>query len=156
MIMNELFAKFNELVDIEGLKKDVEAASANSGDFVEVPFGDYEVKVSRIELGATGEKSKTPGAPMLKVWFTILSGEFKNQKIFYNQLLTTGFGVHKANEFLNSLESGVSVLFENFEQYNEVITAVFNAVDSVGEYQLHYGQNAKGFNEYVIVQRFTN
>ena len=37
--MNELFAKFNEMLDVEGLKKDVEAASSNSGDFEEVPFG---------------------------------------------------------------------------------------------------------------------
>lgn len=151
--MNELFAKFNEMIDVEGLKKDVETAASNTGEFEEVPFGDYEVKISKIELGATGEKSKTPGAPMAKVWYTIVAGDYKNQKIFQNQMLTSGFGIHKMNEFLNSLDSGIPVTFDNFEQYSELFEAIFKAVDGC-EYQLHYGQNAKGYSEYTIVQKF--
>ena len=85
-----VFSKFNEMFDLNGLKNDIENAATNNGDFVEVPFGDYEVKISKIELGETGEKSKTPGMPMAKVWFTILAGDFKNQHIFMNQMLTTG------------------------------------------------------------------
>lgn len=151
-----VFAKFNEVFDLDGLKKDIEDAATNSGDFVEVPDGNYEVKVSKIELGATGEKSKTPGMPMMKVWFDILAGDFKGQKIFCNQMLTSGFGIHKANELLNSLESGVSVQFENFEQYAEVMANVFQAIDGRGEYELVYGHNNKGFATYDIVQRFSN
>ncbi len=149
-----IFEKFNSMIDVDGLKQDVETAASNSGDFVEVPKGDYEVKVTKIELGETGEKSKTPGMPMLKVWFDILAGDFKGQKIFCNQLLTSGFGIHKANELLNSFESGVTVHFENFVQYNDVICQVFNAIDGVGEFQLHYGENNKGYATYDIVQRF--
>ncbi len=152
--MNEMFAKFNEMIDVKGLKKDVETAASNDGEFVEVPYGDYEVKVTKIEIGETGEKSKTPGMPMLKVWFDILAGEFKGQKIFYNQLLTSGFGIHKANELLNSFESGITVHFENFIQYNELLGEVFTAVNDVAEYQLAYGQNNKGYSTYTIVQRF--
>ena len=74
---NNVFAKFNEMFGgaegLEGLKKDVENAASNDGDFVEVPKGDYEVKVTKIELGETGVKSKTPGAPMAKVWFNIVN-----------------------------------------------------------------------------------
>lgn len=151
---DNLFAKFASMIDVEGLKADTEAVAANTRDFVDVPFGDYEVKVVKIELGATGEKSKTPGAPMLKVWFEIIAGEFKGQKIFCNQMLTTGFGVHKSNELLNSFESGILVWFENFEQYDDTIKQVFTAIDGVGEYQLSYGQNNKGYSTYVIVQRF--
>lgn len=152
-----IFEKFNSMIDVEGLKKDADEAAANSGgDFVEVPFGDYEVKVSKIELGQTGEKSKTPGMPMAKVWYTIVSGDFKNQKIFQNQMLTTGFGIHKMNEFLNSLETGIDVTFENFEQYADLFKQIFDAVDGKAEYQLSYSQNNKGFSNYTIVQRFTN
>lgn len=149
-----IFDKFNSMMDIDGLKQDVDAAASNSGDFVEVPKGDYEVSVSKIELGETGEKSKTPGMPMLKIWFNILAGDFRGQKIFCNQLLTTGFGIHKANELLNSFESGVKVVFENFTQYNDVLCEIFRAIDGVGEYQLSYGENAKGYSTYTIVQRF--
>ena len=149
-----IFAKFNEMIDVEGLKKDVETAASSDGDFVEVPHGDYEVKVTKIELGATGEKSKTPGAPMAKVWFDILAGDFKNQKIFMNQMLTSGFGIHKMNEFLISLETGIPVQFENFEQYADLFAQIFAEVDGKAEYQLAFGINNKGYSTYTIVQKF--
>ncbi len=151
-----IFDKFNSMIDVEGLKQDVDTAAANTGDFVEVPCGDYEVKVVKIDLGETGEKSKTPGMPMAKVWFEVLAGEFKGQKIFMNQMLTTGFGIHKMNEFLNSLETGITVQFENFVQYNDLFKQIFDAVDGKAEFQLAYGQNNKGYSTYTIVQRFTN
>lgn len=151
-----IFEKFNAMIDVDGLKKDVDTAAASSGDFVDVPDGDYEVKVTKIELGQTGEKSKTPGMPMAKVWFDILAGDFKGQKIFMNQMLTTGFGIHKMNELLNSLETGITVQFENFSQYADLFKQIFDAVDGKAEFQLSYGHNNKGFSTYTIVQRFTN
>ena len=149
-----IFEKFNSMIDVEGLKKDVEEAANNSGDFVEVPHGDYEVKVVKIELGETGEKSKTPGMPMAKVWYEILTGDYKGQKIFQNQMLTTGFGIHKMNEFLNSLETGIPVVFENFTQYNDLFKQIFDAVDGKAEFALAYGENNKGYATYTITQRF--
>ena len=149
-----IFEKFNSMMDVDGLKEDVAKAAENTGDFVEVPDGDYEVKITKIELGATGEKSRTPGAPMAKVWFDILAGDFKGQKIFMNQMLTSGFGIHKMNEFLMSLETGAVVQFENFVQYAELFAEIFNEVDGKAEYQLAYGHNNKGFATYDIVQKF--
>ena len=149
-----IFEKFNSMIDVEGLKKDVEEAANNSGDFVEVPHGDYEVKVVKIELGETGEKSKTPGMPMAKVWYEIIAGDYKGQKIFQNQMLTTGFGIHKMNEFLNSLETGIRVQFENFTQYADLFKQIFDAVDGKAEFALAYGENNKGYATYTITQRF--
>lgn len=150
-----IFAKFNSMIDVEGLKQDVETAANASGDFVEVPFGNYEVKVTKLELGATGEKSKTPGAPMAKVWFDIVAGDFKGQKIFMNQMLTSGFGIHKMNQFMESLETGIPVQFEGFEQYASLMKEVFNSVDKdAAEFQLAYTQNNKGYSVYEIVQRY--
>lgn len=149
-----IFEKFNSMIDIEGLKKDVETAASSDGEFVEIPHGDYEVKVSKIELSKTGGKSKTPGMPMAKVWFDILAGDYKGQKIFMNQMLTSGFGIHKMNEFLNSLETGIPVVFENFLQYSDLFKQIFELVDGKAEYQLHYSQNSKGYNTYDIIQRF--
>lgn len=154
--MSDIFEKFNSMIDVEGLKKDVETAASSDGDFVEVPHGDYEVKVTKIELGETGAKSKTPGMPMAKVWYEIIAGDFKGQKIFQNQMLTTGFGIHKMNEFLTSLETGVTVVFENFQQYADLFKQIFTEVDGKAEFQLSYGENNKGYSTYTIVQRFTN
>ena len=149
-----IFEKFNSMIDVEGLKKDVEEAANNSGDFVEVPHGDYEVKVVKIELGETGEKSKNPGMPMAKVWYEIIAGDYKGQKIFQNQMLTTGFGIHKMNELLNSLETGIPVVFENFTQYADLFKQIFDAVDGKAEFALAYSENNKGYATYNITQRF--
>lgn len=149
-----LFAKFNEMMDIAGLQADVEAAKNSTGDFVEVPKGDYEVKVVKLELGETGENSKNPGMPMAKVWFEIVAGDYKNQKIFMNQMLTSGFGIHKMNEFLNSLETGITVMFEDFEQYDSLFKEIFLEIDGRAEYQLSYGENKKGYSTYEIVQKY--
>lgn len=153
---DNIFAKFNEMMDINGLKQDIANAATSTGDFVEVPHGDYEVKVTKIELGQTGEKSKNPGMPMAKVWFDILVGEYKGQKIFMNQMLTSGFGVHKMNEFLDSLETGIPVMFENFQQYADLFAQIFAEVDGKAEYQLAYTENPKNpkFSNYTIVQRY--
>lgn len=149
-----IFEKFNSMIDVEGLKQDVETAASSSGDFVEVPKGDYEVKVKKLEIGETGEKSKTPGMPMAKVWFEILAGDYKGSLIFMNQMLTSGFGIHKMNEFLNSLDTNILVQFENFQQYADLFNEIFNAVDGKAEYQLAYGENNKGYATYTIVQKF--
>ena len=149
-----IFDKFNSMFDVDGLKSDIEQAASSTGDFVEVPHGDYEVKVVKIELGETGEKSKTPGMPMAKVWYEIIAGDYKGQKIFQNQMLTTGFGIHKMNELLNSLETGIPVVFENFTQYADLFKQIFDAVDGKAEFALAYGENNKGYATYTITQRF--
>ena len=148
-----MFEKFNSMIDLEGLKHDVEDA-ANGVDFVDVPHGDYEVRVASMELGETSEKAKNPGMPMAKVRFQIVAGEYDGQSIFMNQMLHKGFGIHMFNQFMESLETGIPIEFENFEQYNALIEQVFDAVDGVCEYQLSYGENNKGFNTYDIVQKF--
>ena len=147
-----IFEKFNEMIDVDGLKQDVENSS--SGEFAEVPKGDYEVKIVKLELGKTGEQSKTPNMPKASVWFEVLTGDYKGQKIFMNQMLTTGFGVHKMNEFLNSLETGISVQFDDYVQYAHLLEQIFQAVDGRAEYQLAYGVNNKGYTTYTIVERF--
>ena len=149
-----MFEKFNSMIDLEGLKRDIKDAANSTGDFVDVPHGDYEVKVASMELGETSEKAKNPGMPMAKVRFQILAGEYAGQSIFMNQMLHKGFGINKFNQFMESLETGIPIEFENFEQYNALIEQVFDAVDGVYEYQLSYGENNKGYNVYEIIQKF--
>ena len=151
-----IFEKFNSMFDVAGLKTDVDNAASNSGDFVDVPKGNYEVKVVKIELGETGEKSKNPGMPMAKVWFEVVAGEFQGQKIFMNQMLTSGFGIHNMNKFIESLETGIPVVFENFAQYADLFAQIFNEVDGKAEYELAYGENNKGYSTYNIIQRYKN
>ena len=154
-----IFDKFDSLMDVDGLKNDLKQYEKKSkpttNSFVDVPEGNYEVKVIKLELGATGENSRVPGTPKMSVWYEVIAGEYKGQKIFQNQLLNNAFGIHTANNLLESFGSGVEVCFENYSQYGSVIDDVFNEIDGVAEYELAYGKNAKGFSTFAIVQRFS-
>lgn len=147
----EIWDEFDEKVDVEGLKKDMKEAAENGGDFKEVPHGTYEVRVDKLEL----KKSKK-GDPMLSIWFKIINGEYKGSLIFYNQVLTTGYGLHNANEFLRSLDSGVEIEFVNFKQYHELLLDVLESIDGQLEYALKYTENAKNknFSDYEIADIF--
>ncbi|WP_195238620.1 DUF669 domain-containing protein [Romboutsia sp. 1001285H_161024_C4] len=148
--MADIWDKFDNTVDVEGLKKDLKDAEENGGgNYKEVPVGTYEVEVDKLEL-----KETKKGDPMLSCWMKVLEGEFKGSIIFYNQVLTTGYGIHNANEFLRSLDSGVEVDFENFKQYNSVLLDVYEAINGKLAYALEYGKNNKDFNTYKIVDVF--
>lgn len=142
------FSKFDKQVDLEGLKKDIKEAENNSGDFREVPHGNYEVKIQKLKLG---ESKK--GDPMFICWMKILSGDYKNSLIFMNQVVTQGFQIHIVDDFLRSLDSGVDIDFESYGQYADMIMDVAEAIDGNLEYAVEYGEN-KGFNTFKITDVF--
>lgn len=145
-----IWEEFDEKIDVEGLAKDAkEAAENGGGNFKEVPLGTYEVEVNKMEL----TKSKK-GDPMLTIWFKILSGEYKGSLIFYNQVMSQGFGIHNANEMLRSLDSGVEVEFVSFKKYHGMLLDIVESITDNLEYALKYGENNKGYNTYEITDVF--
>lgn len=152
------FSKFDKMCDTKGLKEDIAKASENKRDFTEVPVGVYEVKVEKMELVETGEKSKNPGMPMVSIWFKILAGERKGSLIFYNKVImgtsNDGFMIHSNNELLEALDSGVEVGFESYSQYAQLLLDIHEAIDGKLEYQLNYGENKQGFKTYEIEEVF--
>ena len=146
----DLWDEFDEKIDTEGLAKDAkEAAENDGGDYKEVPLGTYEVEVNKLEL----KKSKK-GDPMLSIWFKIIAGEYKGSLIFYNQVMSQGFGIHNANEMLRSLDSGVEVEFTNFKKYHGMLLDIVESIEGNLEYALEYGENNKGYNTYKITDVF--
>lgn len=143
--------KIDESIDIEGLNKDMQEAAENKGgNFKEVPEGQYEVKVEKLEL----TQSKK-GDPMLSCWFNVLSGEYKGSRIFMNQVANAGFGLHKVHEFLKNLDSGVEVpTFSGYQRLNDTILDIHEAIDGKLEYGLKYGKNSKGFSTFEITDVF--
>ena len=145
-----IFEKWNKAVDLNGIKNDIEIASQNKGgNYVEVPVGTYEVKLVKGEVKATKN-----GDPMVSLWFEIIAGDYKGQKIFFNQVITQGFQIHIVDDFLKSLDSDIDVQFEDYAQYNDMIMDVVEACDGVLEFALEYGVNNKGFNTYKITDVF--
>lgn len=150
------FSKFDKMVDIDGLKKDIADAEANGGgaDFKDVPHGDYEVSIDKLELTET----KKTGKPMVSCWMKIVSdGELKGQRIFMNQVITQGFQIHIMNSFLRSLlpdDSGIDVEFTGYADYNDLLLDITEYIDSKFEYGLEYGENNKGFDTFQITDIF--
>ena len=143
--MANIWEKFDKAIDVEGLQKDIQEAAENGANFREVPHGEYEVKIEKLEL----VESKA-GDPMVTVWFKILTGEYKGCMIFMNQVITKGFQIHLMNEFLRSLDSGYDVEFRSYSQYDQLLMDIHEAIDGQLEYGLKYGEGKKGFNTYEI------
>ena len=143
------FSKFDKKVDLEGLKQDITEAEENGGgEFKEVPHGNYEVAITKLEL----DESKK-GDPMVKVWFKILEGEYKGSLIFMNQVITRGFQIHIVDEFLRSLETDIEVGFVSYADYAQLLMDIYEAINGNYEYGLKYGEN-KGFNTFEITDVF--
>ncbi|MNW40406.1 hypothetical protein D3C74_175200 [compost metagenome] len=147
MTTQNIWEKFDKSIDTKALKEDA-AKAADQGDFPEVPHGTYEVKFEKLEQVV----SKT-GKPMISAWLKILDGEYKGQRLFYNQVMHVGFGLSQAVKFLSSLDSGVDVKFENFGQFNDLVLDIHEAIDGVSEYAIEYGEE-KGYNTFKIVDVF--
>lgn len=155
-----IFAKFNEMFNTEDLKKDVAEANQSNLPKVKVPFGEYEVSVVKLEVGEnTYEDSPTKGCPQINVWFKVLTGEFAGQRIFWSTNIApgdqwAGLKLNRVNEVIESFETGIPVVFENFEQYNDLLAQIFKEIDGRAEYHLAYLENKKGFASYNILKRF--
>ena len=147
------FDKINRSVDLEGLRKDVENASENgTGDFPTIPAGKYEVALVSLEIKGT----KKDNRPMLAVSFKILSGEFKNQRLFMNRVIygtkDDGRMIKSAVGWLNTLDSGVDVAFQDYKQFADLVMDVAEAIDGKMEYAVEYDDDQ--FNSIKIVEVF--
>lgn len=143
--MTNVWEKFDKEIDDE-TRKQIEAAE--NTEFVEVPHGDYEVKISNMEL-----KLSKNGNPMLTIWFKIVSGDYKNNLVFMNQVLNTPFQISIANKMLRSLAPFKEITFEKYSQYADLIMDIFEEIDGKFEYALKYGEK-KGYNTFEIIDIF--
>ena len=133
------FDKINRSVDLEGLRKDVENASENgTGDFPTIPAGKYEVALVSLKIKGT----KKDNRPMLAASFKILSGEYKNQRLFMNRVIygtkDDGRMIKSAVGWLNTLDSGVDVAFQDYKQFADLVMDVAEAIDGKIEYAVEY------------------
>ena len=147
------FDKINRSVDLEGLRKDVENASENgTGDFPTIPAGKYEVALVSLEIKGT----KKDNRPMLAVSFKILSGEYKNQRLFMNRVIygtkDDGRMIKSAVGWLNTLDSGVDVAFQDYKQFADLVMDVAEAIDGKIEYAVEYDDSQ--FNSSKITEVF--
>ena len=149
-----IFAQWDNAVDMEGLQKDIQEAKENSGggNYKEVPHGKYEVSIEKMELKATKK-----GDPMVSVWMKICEGDFKGSLIFMNQVITQGFQIHIVNEFLRSITKECvvpDIEFKSYSQYAGLLMDIHELISDQFEYGLNYGQTKKGFDTFEITDIF--
>lgn len=144
-----IWDQFDSAIDTKGLAEDVKEAAENGTSYREVPHGDYEVAIDKLELIASSK-----GDPMVTVWFKVLNGEYKGSRIFMNQVIKEGFQVHIANEFLRSLDTGIDIEFVTYKQYGNLLMDVMEAIDGNLEFALSYKEGKKGFSIYEIKEVF--
>ena len=149
-----IFAQWDNAVDMEGLQKDIQEAKENGGgNFKEVPHGSYEVSIEKMELKSTKKDQK----PMVSIWMKICDGDFKGSLIFMNQVITEGFQIHIVNEFLRSLTKDCAVPtieFKSYSQYANLLMDIHELIADSFEYGLKYGQTKKGFDTFEITEIF--
>lgn len=158
--MANIWDEFDKAIDTEGLQKDVDEAAENGGNFREVPPDTYEVKVDKMELIASKK-----GDPMVSIWFKIVAGEFKNSRIFYNQVVQNGVGIHFNNVLLRSMdldcihaiEDNGGKLFTTYKAYGSLLMDAAEEIDANGlTFELKYGEGKNGFHTYQITDVFEN
>ena len=146
------YSCFDKQYDSAKVKEAINDYEKNGGDgdFEPVPHDTYEVKVNSCEL----KKSKK-GDPMVSIVFKIINGTFKNRLIFMNQVVKEAFQFHIVNALLKSLDTGLDIHFDTYQQYGNMLYDVAEQTESQNlEYQLNYEEAKNDFDKFTIEQVF--
>ena len=152
--MGNIFEEFDKIYDTKALAEEIKNSS-DTPVYKNVPDGEYEVSIIKMELVSTKETHK----PMVSVWFKILNGDYKGQMIFMNQIIDyngehDSFKVKIVNDFLRSLDSDLNIEFQSYTQYTNLLMDVMEEIDGKFEYGLKYTHNRKGFAQFEITEVF--
>ena len=147
-----IFDKYAASVDqaeLEASQKEIDE-NAQGGQREEVPFGNYEVKVDRMEA-----KNSKSGNPMVSIWFRILNGKFENSIIFYNGVFHEDWMRHRVVKMICAIlddysnEAMVILKSNDLDEINNFLFDVHEEIDGKFEYLLKYGER-KGYGTYEI------
>ena len=146
------FSKFDDQIDLKRLQKEAEEIKKNggTGDFPEIPEGEYRVKCEKLEIGSTKD-----GRPMLRSTFRILEGEYKKQCIFFNRVLygtkNDANMIASAEGWLESLEPSEDVCAVIFQGYNKFADLVMDIAEDISELEYDINYTPDEFNSVEIV-----
>ena len=147
------FSKFDKQIDLKQIRKDAEEIKKNggTGDFPELPEGEYRVKCESLEVGTTRD-----GRPMLRAMFRILEGEHKKQCMFFNRVL---FGtkndanmIATAEGWLETLEPSEDVGDVIFRGYDKFAALVMNIAEDISELEYDVEYDPDSFNPVKILE----
>lgn len=147
------FSKFDKQIDLKQIRKDAEEIKKNggTGDFPELPAGEYKVKCENLEVGTTKD-----GRPMLKAMFRITEGDHKKQCMFFNRVL---FGtkndanmIATAEGWLETLEPSEDVGDVIFRGYDKFAALVMDIAEDISELEYDVEYDPDSFNPVKILE----
>lgn len=154
--MSNMFAEWDKAYDAKEMKKEVKEAAEKNKDFDELKPDTYPVYIKQMELTET----KTTKAPMLAIQLKVSEGEFNGRMMFINFVLTSPYVIHKANTFLKSLGSDVTVEFDSYGQYADMVEDIYNWTEQHQcDYDVEYSiveSKGKSYNEYKVKAVYSN
>jgi hypothetical protein len=151
------FKNFN--IDFETFKTDVaeiQEQAPKKREYKEPTDGTYQCDLVSLELGTNKAGDKL----MLKGSFRIAEGEFTNQRLWVNKVLTgtrnDSFAVKSAIDFLNSLGAVQDVEYTgDFDDLATQIEIVFADVKNC-TFEVNKVTNDKGFTNLYVNDVFEN
>lgn len=147
-----IFDEFDKAYDSKSMKEEVKEAAANSKDFDEIKPGIYPVYIKEMEV-----KASKNNEPMLAAQLKITDGDNKGQIMFVYFMLTKPFLIHKCNEFLRSLDTGVNVEFDSYGQYADMVEKIFKVTeDHEMDYDIEYSLRDGKYSEYKVKEVYAN
>ena len=134
------------------LLNDIAKASANSGEFEELPLGRYEVKINSMQL----TQSKN-GDPMTKTIFEVVQGQYKGRHMFKNSVIYKGdrndaWRLKQELTFINSLQPNDQVNFYSFSDFEKQISNAFADINSRKLEYLVEIKEKNNFRTYSVIE----
>ena len=144
-------------------KKTLEKMGQESadGDFEEVPDGDSEVRISRMEFGTSKN-----GNPTAYVNFDIIAGDYDGDVIYHTFSFggkSPAFKLKKFVDFASTLKSGIDLSYSNFKDENgdfdgekleNAINEIFDIIGDKTEYAISKTTNKNGFRDIKVIEVF--
>ena len=134
------------------LLNDIANASANNGEFEELPLGRYEVKINSMQL----TQSKN-GDPMTKTIFEVVQGQYKGRYMFKNSVIYKGdrndaWRLKQELTFINSLQPINQVNFYSFSDFEKQIINAFTDISSRKLEYLVEIKEKNNFRTYSVIE----
>ena len=135
-------------------------------EFVEIPRGDYEVKVVDMKCKEVEPDENHPYTRnRLVINFEILTGDYAGNSVYYTQNFDAVWMLKAAGRFIKTLKTNVDMDASKYVtdgefdrvKYHEMLQEIYDDITSRGlEYQLSITANPKNekYNVYSIVQVF--
>lgn len=149
------FSKYDTEENLKQIREN--ANKVVDREYGEVPPGTYEVALSKLELS---ESQK--GNLMVVAWYTILSGDYKNQKLFQYQVVSGGDGnkvgmIKPLLEMLSDKE--IEVHFTTYAKYAELLEEIMefseeNNLEYSLKYDIKHNKDGKEYKTFKILEVF--